>query len=37
MPRLFASAATPNSRAVILRLIADHGRKHIGSYLLAAL
>ncbi|MGA3304234.1 MAG: ABC transporter ATP-binding protein [Methylovirgula sp.] len=37
MPRLSASAATPDSRAVILRLIVDHGRKHIGSYLLAAL
>jgi ATP-binding cassette subfamily B protein len=36
MPPLFASAANPDSRAVIVRLLADHGRRHIGSYLLAA-
>jgi ATP-binding cassette subfamily B protein len=37
MPRLFASSAAPESRAVIVRLIADQGRRHIGSYLLAGL
>lgn len=29
-------AATPESRAIILRLLADHGRQHIGAYALAA-
>jgi ATP-binding cassette, subfamily B, bacterial MsbA len=37
MPLPFATAATFESRAVILRLLADQGRQHIGAYLLAGL
>ena len=32
----FAGAASPESRAIIFRLLADHGRRHIGAYALAA-
>ncbi|MGO9135011.1 MAG: ABC transporter ATP-binding protein [Methylovirgula sp.] len=35
MPAL--PSTPPESRAIILRLLADHGRKHIGAYALAAL
>jgi ATP-binding cassette, subfamily B, bacterial MsbA len=38
MPALrFATAVKPQSSAVILRLLADHGRQHVGAYALAAL
>ncbi|HEY5226483.1 MAG TPA: ABC transporter transmembrane domain-containing protein, partial [Methylovirgula sp.] len=38
MPALrLATAATPESRAIIFRLLADHGRQHIGAYILSVL